>query len=209
MRHAHGYFEAQASCNHTDGIAEKDIGQRSKLLVFFSILAVHEVHLQSDRRHIAPSVVFSLRRISHILITGGQALVVISFGHFLGSGYRKVNPLRMRESTDVWTIDIQFREIQNIAISVFAGRHDARNSIGHIHIDGNTRKVFLLTDLNLAVCANTADKEHIEPVTCQFCTVLRDQAVLTQESLHRVDVLKRDIRSCALQIGVEREIVLR
>ena len=114
----------------------------------------------------------------------------------------------MRESVDVRTVDIQFREIQHIAVCVLAGGHDARDSIGHIHIDRDAGEVFLLTDLHLAVRTHTADEEHVKPVADEFGSVLGGQSILTQQSLYRVDVLKGDIRSCALQIGVKCEVVL-
>ena len=62
--------------------------------------------------------------------------------------------------------------------------------------------------MHLTVRTHTADEEHVKPVSDEFGSVLGGQAVLAQQSLNRVDVLKRDIRSCALQIGVECEVML-
>ena len=78
----------------------------------------------------------------------------------------------MRESADVRTVDVQFRQIQHIAVRVFARGHDARNRIGHVHIDGDAGEVLLLADLHLAVRTHTADEEHVKPVSDELGTIL-------------------------------------
>ena len=99
----------------------------------------------------------------------------------------------MRESADVRAVDVQFGKIQHIAVCVLAGGHDSRDSIGHIHIDGDACEVFLLADLYFAVRTYAANEEHVKPVADEFGSILGGQTVLTQQRLHRVDVLEGHI----------------
>lgn len=113
-----------------------------------------------------------------------------------------------KDAPDKAPYSIQFREIQHIAVCILSSGHDARDGICHIHIDRNARKIFLLADLNLTVRTHTADEEYIEPVTGKLSAVFAGQTIITEQSLHRVDVFKGYIGGGRFQIGVEGEVVL-
>ena len=134
LRHAHGHFHANAPCNDAHAVAEEDVGKRCVLLVFFRIRAVHEIHLQCDRRQIASLGIFILRGLAHFGIALGFAFRLVAVRDFLGFRYRQMNPFWMRVGTDVRRIDIQLRQIQHVPVRVLTGGHDAGDHIRFIHV---------------------------------------------------------------------------
>ena len=120
-----------------------------------------------------------------------------------------MNPLRLCIGTDIWAIYIQLRQVQNIAVRILACRHDARNHIGCVHIKGNAGQVFPFSDMNIAVSTHALDKEHIMPVTSQFCTILSHYSPFAKQRFNRIDILKNNALCCTGEVGIKRKGMLR
>ena len=89
---------------------------------------------------------------------------------------------------EVRTVEIQFRQIQDIPVRVLTGGHDAGDHVRFIHIVGNAGQVFLFPDGHVGVIAHAPDQKHIVPVTSQLRAVLAHQPVFTQHGFHGIDV---------------------
>ena len=116
LRHAQGDRHADAPGHHAHAVAEEDVLEKPVLPVFLGIGAVDEVHLERHRGQVAALVKLRLRRRAHVLIAGGQGLVVLAFRHLFRFRRRKVDPLRMRVRADVRAVDVQFRQVEEVAV---------------------------------------------------------------------------------------------
>ena len=207
LRHAHGDFHADAPGHHAHAVAEEDVQKKRVLPVFLGIGAVDEVHLERHRGQVAALVKLRLRRRAHVLIAGGQGLVVLAFRHLFRFRRRKVDPLRMRVRADVRAVDVQLGQVEDIAIRVLTGGHDAGDHVGLVHVVGDAGQVLALPDLHVAVHAHAPDQKHVEPVTRQLRAVLFHQSAFAQQRFHRVDILPFHFLRRGGQVGVESEVV--
>ena len=110
-------------------------------------------------------------------------------------------------SADIWAVEIQFRQIQDVPVRVLIGGHDASNHVCFVHIVGNAGQVLLFPDGHVGVIAHALHQKHVVPVTGQFRAVLADQPIFTQHSFHRIDVLPFHVLGSAGQIGIKRKIM--
>ena len=111
--------------------------------------------------------------------------------------------------SDVWAVDVQLRQVQEIAVLVLAGGHDAGGDVGQIHIIADAQQILALPDLNILVTSHAPDQKHIEPVPGQLCFVLLYQSALAQKGFHGVDVFPFHLIRCGIQIRIEGEVMLR
>ena len=99
-----------------------------------------------------------------------------------------MNPFRVGVGIEVRTVEIQFRQIQDIPVRVLTGGHDAGDHVRFIHIIRNTGQVLFLPNRNVGVVAHAPDQKHIVPVTSQLRAVLAHQPVFAQHGFHGIDV---------------------
>ena len=189
LRHAHGYFHANAPGHDAHAVAEKDVGKRCILLIFLGIRTVDEIHLQRDCGKVAARVKLRLRSLAHFGIALRLAFQFVAILDFLRLRYRQVNPFRVSIGIDVRAVEIQFRQIQDIPVRVLTGGHDAGDHVRFIHIIRNAGQVLFLPNRNIGVIAYAPDQKHIVPVAGQFRAVLAHQPIFAQHGLHGIDVL--------------------
>ena len=120
-----------------------------------------------------------------------------------------MNPFGMGISADIRAIQVKLRQIENIAVRILAGGHDARDHVRLVHIVGNAGHVLFLPDLYVRIIAHALYEKHIEPVPGQLRAVLFDHPAFAQQGFHGVDVLEAHFISSGGQVGIEGEIVLR
>ena len=193
LRHAHGYFHANAPCHNADAVAKEDVGERGILPVFLGVGQIDEINLERNGRKITASIVFGLHSLTHIRIALAFGFGFVALGHFAGLGYRHMNPLRVDVCADVRRINIKLRQIQDIAVRIFTRRHDASGNVGFVHIVGNTGQVLAFPYLHVGIRANALDKENVEPVTGQLRAVFIGQAALAQQGFNGIDILDQHI----------------
>ena len=113
----------------------------------------------------------------------------------------------MRVRAEVRAVDVQLGQVEDIAIRVLTGGHDAGDHVGLIHVVGDAGQVLALPDLHVAVHAHAPDQKHVEPVTRQLHAVLFHQPAFAQQRFHRVDILPFRFLRRGGQVGVEGEVV--
>ena len=113
----------------------------------------------------------------------------------------------MRVSADIRAVDVQLRQVENLAVRVLAGGHDARDHVRGIHIIGDAGEVFALPDLHVGIHAHAFDQKHIEPVPGQFRAVFVHQPAFAQQGVHRIDVFKAHVLRRGGQVGIKGEAV--
>ena len=111
LRHAHGYFHADAPRNNTDAVAQEDIRERGILLVFFGVGQIDEINLKRNTGKIAASIELRLRCFAHICIALALALFIVAVLDLAGFGYLQVNPFRVDVCADIRRVDIELRQI--------------------------------------------------------------------------------------------------
>ena len=205
--HAHGHFHTNASGNHAHAVAQKDVGKRCILLVFFGIRAVDEIHLQRDRWQIAACIKLRLRRLAHFGIALRFAFRLVAVCDLFCFRYRQMNPFRVGIGIDVRTVEIQFRQVQNISVRVLAGGHDAGDHVRFIHVIRNAGQVLFLTNGHIRVVAHALHQKRIVPVAGQLRAVFADQSVFAQHGFHGIDVFPLHVLGGAGQVRVEAEIM--
>ena len=94
----------------------------------------------------------------------------------------------MSVGIEIRTVEIQFRQIQDVPICVLAGGHDAGDYVRFVHVVGNTGQILLFPDGHVRVIAHAPDQKHIVPVAGQLRAVLAHQPVFTQHGFHGIDV---------------------
>ena len=188
LRHAHGNFHANAPSYDAHAVAEKNIRERDILLIFFGIRAIHEIHLQGDRGKVAARVKLGLRCLTHFGIALRLAFRLIAVCDLPGFRYRQMNPFRVGIGIEVWAVDIEFRQIQDVPVCIFAGGHDAGNHVRFVYVVRYTDQVLPFPDRYVGIVAHALHQKHIVPVAGQFRAVLVDQTVFTQHGFHGIDV---------------------
>ena len=111
----------------------------------------------------------------------------------------------MHISADIRAIDIELRKVQDIAVRVLTGGHDARDHIRLVHVVGDAGQVLSFPDLHIRIMAHALNKKHVKPVACQFCCILLDQTTFTEHGFHGVFVLPRHVFRRGREVGVEGE----
>ena len=150
-----------------------------------------------------------LRRLPHLGVAFGLGLFVLALGGLLAVGHGQVYPFRGGIISDVRTVDIDFRQVQYLAVLVLAGGHDAGDHIRHVHIVLNAGQVLALADLDICVAAHAPHDEHVEPVPLQLAAILLDDAITPQQAVHRVLVLEHHFLRRGSQVGIEGEVMFR
>ena len=208
LRHPHGYPDTYPGSNDTDSIAEEDVLQEAVFLILFCFSAVDETDVQCDSWNIAPGIELGLRSLPHEGIALRFGLGVIPVGIFLGFRYREMDPFRMGIGIDQRTVDVQFREIEYVPISILAGRHDSGDDIGQVNIIGNAQQVFGLPDLHIGILTDTLHDENIPPIAGELTCVFLHDTVFAKNGVHGVYVFELHILRCAVQVGIEGEVML-
>ena len=188
LRHAHRHFHANAPGNNANAVAKENVSKRCILLIFLRVRAVDEIHLQRDRRQVAARVKLRLRSLAHFGVALRLAFRLVAVRDLLGFRYRQMNPFRVGISVDVGTVEIQFRQIQDVPVCILTCGHDAGNHVRFVHIVGDSGQVLLFPDGYVGVVAHAPDQKHIVPVAGQFRAVLADQTVFTQHGFHGIDI---------------------
>ena len=205
LRHAERDFHTDAPGHHAHAVAEVDALEEPVLPVFLGIRAVDKVHLERHRGKVAAVFVFGLRRVAHLGIALILRFLFIALGDFLCFRDRKVDPLGMRVCADVRAVDVQLWQVQNVAVRVLTGGHDARDHVRCVHIVGDAGEVFSFPDLHVRIHAHAPDEEHVIPVPGQLRAVFVDHPAFAQQGFHRVDVFKAHVLRRGGQVGVEGE----
>ena len=109
----------------------------------------------------------------------------------------------------MWTVNVQFRQIEDVAVRVLARGQNARDNVRFIHVIRDACKVFPFPNLHTGVCAHALHEKYVVPVAHQLCLVFLDQAAFAQHGFHRVDVFPNHIFRCRSQVGIKGEIVRR
>ena len=73
-----------------------------------------------------------------------------------------MNPFWLGVSVNQRTVDIQFRQVQHVPVSILASWHDPGNNVGQVDIVGDARQVFGLPDLHIGVLTNTLHDEYMD-----------------------------------------------
>ena len=78
--------------------------------------------------------------------------------------------------------DVQLGQVEDIAILVLTGGHDAGDHVGLVHVVGDAGQVLALPDLHVAVHAHAPDQKHEMCIRDRYqCVHLRSfTRVLTQ-----------------------------
>ena len=179
------------------------------MLIFLGIPQIQEVHLQGDRGQVAARGVLCLRRfpkIDEALFFRFRMIFVVRFS---GLGNGQVHPFGMGIAIQTGAVHVQFRQIQHVAVPVLSGWQNTGGHAGLVHVVGNAQQIFSFTNLYIRIPAHTLNQIHVVPVPGQFAPVFACHAVLSQQSFHRIDVLKRNILGCTGKIGIEAEAVRR
>lgn len=121
--------------------------------------------------------------------------------HFPGLADRQVNPLRVRVRADVRAVDVQFRQVEDVAVRVLAGGHDAGDHVRLVHVIGNADEVLALPNLYVAVHAHAPDQKHVKPVPRQFPAVLLRQPAFAQQASTGLTFSR--LTSCAVEVRSE------
>ena len=208
LRHAHGHRYADFPGNHAHRVAQIDVLESGVLRELHGVFGADEVHRHSHVRQVTPAVVLLPRRLSHQLIALGDGLFVVLVVAFLCLGHVEVNPLRVDVLVDIRTVDVQFRQIDGLAVLVLAGGHDARDHARLIHVVGHAQKVFALANLHVRVPPDALHQKHIPPVPRQLRLVLLYKAVVVQKRVYRVDMLKDHLFGGRVDVRIEGEAVL-
>ena len=208
LRHPHGYPDPDPRCDHPDSITEEDVLQETVFRIFFRFGAVDETDVQRDSRNITPGIELGLCRITHKGIALRFGFCVIAVSIFLGFGNREMNPFRMGVGIDQRTVDIQFRQIQHVPVSVFTGRHDPGNYVGQVDIIGDAQQVLRLPDLYVAVLSNPFHDENIPPIPGELSGIFLHDTAFTEDGVHGVHILKLHILRCAVQVRIEGKVML-
>ena len=203
LRHAHGHFHTDAPGDDAHAVAKENVGKRCILAVFLGIRAVHEIHLEGDGRQVTALVVLSLCCLPHEREAFLSASGFIAVRDLFGLGHRQVNPLRMHISADIRTVDIELRKVQDVAVRVLSGGHDARDHIRLVHVVGDAGQVLAFPDLHIGIVAHALNKKHVKPVPCQFCCILLDQTAFAEHGFHGVFVLPRHVFRGGSEVGIK------
>ena len=119
-----------------------------------------------------------------------------------------MDPFRVRVVADLGAVDVDLGQIEEVAVFVLAGGHDARDHIGEVYVVGDAQQVLALPDLHVGVAAHALDDEHIKPVPRQLAAVLLHEAAVAEDGVHRVDVLKDHFFGGAVEVGIEGTVML-
>ena len=205
LRHAQGNFHPDVPGDDAHAVAKKDVLKEPVLPVLLRIGAVDEVHLERHRGQVAAVFIFRLGGLAQFGVALILAFRRIAVRHFPGLAYRQMNPLRMRVRADVRAVDVQFRQVEDVAVRVLAGGHDARDHVCLVHVVGDAGEVLALPNLYVAVHAHAPDQKHVKPVPRQLPAVLLRQPAFAQQGLHGIDVLKAHVLRRGGQVGIEGE----
>ena len=119
-----------------------------------------------------------------------------------------MDPFRMGVGINQRTVDIQFRQVQHVPVSILASWHDPGNNVGQVDIVGDAQQVFGLPDLHIGVLTNTLHDEYIPPVAGELTSVFLHNAVFAKNGVHGVHVFELHILGSAVQVGIEGEVML-
>ena len=119
-----------------------------------------------------------------------------------------MNPFRGGIIGDIRAVDIDLGQVQHLAVLVLAGGHDARDDIRHVHIVLDAGQVLALANLDIGIAADPLHDEYVKPVPLQLAAVFLDDAIATQQTIHRVLVLEHHFLCRGSQVGIEGEIML-
>ena len=164
LRHPHGYPDTDPGSDYPNGIAEEDVLQEAVFRILFCLCTVDETNIQRYSRHITPGIELGLCRIPHEGIALSLGLCIVAVGIFLGFGNRQVNPFWMGIGVDQGTVDVQFWQVQHIAICVLTGRHDPGDDIGQVNVVGDSKQVLCLPDLDVGILPDAFNDKNIPPV---------------------------------------------
>ena len=113
----------------------------------------------------------------------------------------------MRIGADVRAVNILLVQQEDAAVLVLAGRHDASDHIGIVHVIADAQQVLALPDLDVGVLAHPLDGIQVVPVPGQFSADLLQQPAFAQERFHGVCVLKAQIFHALREVRVHLEAV--
>ena len=192
LRHPHGDGHSDAPGNHPNRISQEDRLQEGVLFILFRLRHVDELHRQGDVRQIAPLVELILGCLPHFGVTLILALFLaaLSLGDLLGFRDLQMNPFREGIVFYEGTVHKSLRQIQDVAILVLAGGHDARGDVCHIHVVLDARQVLALTDFDVRIVTHTLHDKHIEPVPHDFTAVVFDDTSIPKQAVHGILVLE-------------------
>ena len=179
------------------------------MLIFLGIPQIQKVHLQRYVRQITARGVLGLRSLPQFnkaLFLCFRLVPVVRLSD-LGNG--QVHPFGMGVTAQIGTVHVQFRQIQHVAVPVLSGWQNTGGHAGFVHVVGNAQQIFSFTNLYIRIPAHPLNQIHVVPVPGQLAPVFARNALVSQQSFHRIDVLKRNILGCTGKIGIEAEAVRR